>query len=335
MLDAVRQQPRVVSGIIRDSDGHPLENAVIALDPSGATRTTRSNAEGRFRFDNVRSGRHELRATWIGFIPDDRAIEVPVTGLDVEIVLARLPFQLDTLAIVARRTGMLGTAVARNDFRALGGTEVHVLGTQERGRTGNDGRFAFPLLREGAYVIEAKRAGFKTRILPFAVPAGDAVQLVVAMDSITVKADRLSENNFRAMENRLNWRSVPNSAIVSRHELTASRGQPLNLALRYAPSFLHKALILADMECVWVNGKPEPGMLLKDFNADDVAMIEVYGTGGGGGSLADAREFAMLSASRSCGAYGGMASVETGRGQLRYVRRPMQGVVAFVWIWLK
>ena len=225
---AVAQQtPRVVSGAVRDSVGRPLENAVIVLDPSEETRATRANAQGRFRFDNVKPGRHELRTTWVGYRPDDRVIEVPAAGFEVEIVLPLLPFKLDTLRIVARRTGALGATVVHSDFRALGGVDVEVMGGREKARTGSDGRFAFPALREGAYLLEAKRADFKTRMISFPVPPNDAVELVVMMDSIITKADRIAENTFRDMEMRWHGRSVANSALVPRHELASQRGQPL------------------------------------------------------------------------------------------------------------
>src|SRR5687767_14633773 len=35
--------PRTVTGVVRDSTGRPLENAVIALDPLGAIRATRAD----------------------------------------------------------------------------------------------------------------------------------------------------------------------------------------------------------------------------------------------------------------------------------------------------
>src|SRR5688572_28043144 len=121
--------PRVLTGVVKDSAGRLLENAVIALDPSGDVRATRADAQGRFRFDGVNAGRYELRATWIGYQPVDRTILVPREGLEVTIILAPLPFQLDTMRVIARRTGIIGTAVQRTDLRALGGVSVEVLGT--------------------------------------------------------------------------------------------------------------------------------------------------------------------------------------------------------------
>ncbi len=163
---AAQARPGTISGIVRDSAGRPLENAVIGLDPSGKSRATRADARGRFRFDRVSAGKHELRTTWLGYQPDDRTVDVPDEGLDVTIVLTAIPFPLDTLVVVAKRTGAFGTVVVHNDLRPLGAVQVAVAGTRFRKQTGSDGRFSFPDLKEGGYLVEARRDGFKTMLLP-------------------------------------------------------------------------------------------------------------------------------------------------------------------------
>jgi hypothetical protein len=328
--------PRTVSGVVHDSGGRPLANAVIGLDPSDKSRATRADAQGRFRFDNVPPGRHQLRTTWLGYRPDDRTLDVPADGIEVDMTLTPLPFQLDTLAIVARRTGMIGTTVAHTDFRALGGTDVQVLGQpRARARSGADGRFSFPSLRPGAYVVQATRKGFKTRLVPAVVPAEDAVELALALDSLLTKSDRLEENLYSDLKIRVDKRSAVNSALVSRHELASSRGQTLDVALRYAPSYLLKGLILTNDECVYVDGRPAMGLHARDFNADDVAMVEVYASGSGDSGLANQPATRALFGGTPCGIWAHMDSVDTGHGYFRYSARPNPGVVSFLYVWLK
>src|SRR4029078_4879888 len=113
-------------------------------------------AGGRFRFDNVSAGRHALRTVWIGYQPDERTADVPASGLELTIVLTPVAFQLDTLQVVARVRGIRGAVVAHADLRSLGGADVQVLGTSLRRRRGSDGRFEFPDLRPGAYMIRAE-----------------------------------------------------------------------------------------------------------------------------------------------------------------------------------
>ena len=86
---------------------------------------------------------------------------------------------------------------------------------------------------------------------------------------------------------------------------------------------------------MYVDGKRAFGMQVRDFNADDVAMVEVYGSGGGGRTLTESQMDRILSAGNACGEFAGLRAVETGRGQLRYVQRPRPGIVSSVYIWLK
>src|SRR4030095_4423611 len=111
--------PRALTGVVKDSMGRVLENAVLSLDLAGEQRATRADQRGQFRFDNVSVGTHTLRTTWIGYKPDDRSIEMPGSGLELTIVLAKLPFQLDTLVVVAKRTGIFGTALDHTGFRPI------------------------------------------------------------------------------------------------------------------------------------------------------------------------------------------------------------------------
>jgi hypothetical protein len=209
---------------------------VVVLDPGGASRSAVVDERGRFQFDRVDAGRHALRTSWIGYEPEDHTLEVPGSGITIEIILSPLPFRLDTLTIVARRTGVFGTVVARPELRQLGNANLTVLATRFRARTRNDGRFAFGQLTEGAYVVRAQRTGFATRLLPFAVPDTEAVEVTVLMDSISDRSTALRERLYHDLESRINRRSTPNSAIVAAQELAARRPMSLDLALRYSPA---------------------------------------------------------------------------------------------------
>jgi hypothetical protein len=272
--------PRTITGVVRDTSGRPLENAVIALDPNGGVRATRADSSGRFRFDKVSSGRHDLRTTWLGYRPDERTVEVTEDGVDIVIVLQVLPYALDTLAITANRTGIIGTAIVHRDFRPLGGADIQVLGTRWKMRTPASGKFDFPSLRAGNYVVSAKRDGFLTRIVPVVVPSRDAVEVAMVMDTIASKRDRISERDWDTMRARANWRSNTTSAIVGRQELAAHRMETLDLALRYAPSYLIHGFLQDGGECVYVDGRPIPGASVSDFSATGVMLVEVYGPRG-------------------------------------------------------
>lgn len=331
-LIAAQAVPRTVSGVVRDTLGQPLEDAVVVLNPTEALRAGRADAAGRFRFDRINPGRYTMRTTWIGYVPDERTIVVPEGGLEVEIRLTPIAFRLDTLTVVARRTGIFGTTVERTDFSVLGGVEVKVLGTMLRGRTPADGKFSFGEVRFGGWVVQASRDGYATIMVPVVVPDTAAVELALAMDTARTKTQQVANNRIREMDMRINRRQANASAIVTRQEFGAARTQTLDIALRYAPSYLVKGLVLENVECIYVDGVPKPSLRAKDILAEDVALVEVYNHRGAA-SLADHQLF--RNNGNACGA-GPVQEVYGARGaSLRAVRPPKETAVAFIYIWLK
>jgi carboxypeptidase family protein len=324
--------PRTLTGVVRDTLGRPLEDAVIVLNPMGAQRAMRADAAGRFRFDRVGAGRYTMRTTWIGYVPDERTIDVPPEGLQVIVTLTPVAFRLDTLTIVARRSGIFGITAYRQDLQALGAVEVSVLGTRHRTRTPSDGKFSFGDVRAGGWVVLAKRDGFETMLLSVAVPDTAAVELLMAMDTIRTKAQAIANNRVMDMQMRVNRMQRNSSAIVPHQELARVGRQNLDMALRYSPSFLIKGLAIRGVECVFINGQPKPSVLAKDIAAEDVAMVEVYNYRG-------AIEFRDAMLFRSNGQNCGVGRVEETFGtpgrQLRLRRPPPSDVVAFIHIWLK
>lgn len=272
--------PRNVVGTVRDSLGRPLEDAVIVLNPMTASRATRADAQGKFRFDRVDPGRYTMRTTWIGYLPDERTIEVPASGLEVSVTLTAVPFRLDTLTVVGRRTGILGTTVERADFSALGGVDVRVMGTEHRVRTPADGRFSFGAVRFGGWVVQASRDGYATMLIQVAVPDTAAVELAVALDTARTKGQQITNGRVREMQMRINRAQSNSSALVAFQEFGVRSKQPLDVALRSSPSFLIKGLRLEGKECVLIDGMPRPSILATDIVADDVAFVEVYNSRG-------------------------------------------------------
>jgi len=324
--------PRTVTGSVQDTTGRPLEGAVIVLNPLGAMRAARTDAAGRFRFDRVTPGRYTIRTTRIGSMPDERVITVPDEGLQVSITLTAIPYRMDTLTIVGRRTGIFGTTVYREDFRALGAVEVSVLGTGHRMRTSSDGKFSFGDVRPGGWVVKGRRDGFETTMFAVVVPDTAAVELAMAMDTIRTKAQGIANGRVQDMQMRINRMDRNASAIVVGQEFAAQRGQSLDIALRYSPSFLSKGLVLENVECIYINGLPRPNLLAKDIAADDVAMVEVYNYRGAV-SYQDQQLF--RNNGTACGA-GPVQEVFGSRGsQLRSFRPPKPTTVAFILIWLK
>ena len=324
--------PRTLTGVVSDTLGRPLEDAVIVLNPMGAQRATRADAAGRFRFDRVDAGRYTMRTTWIGYVPDERTIDVPREGLLVTIALTPVAFRLDTLTIVGRRTGIYGITAYREDLRAVGAVDVSVLGRRHRARTPSDGKFSFGDVRAGGWVVMAKRDGFETMLLSVAVPDTAAVELVMAMDTIRTKAQAIANNRVMEMQMRVNRRQLNASAIVAHQELKGRQRLSLDVALRYSPSFLLKGLVIENVECVFINGLPKPSILAKDIAADDVGMVEVYNWRG----AVDYRDREMFRRNgQGCGVGPLIESFGSGGLSMRSSRPPKDNTVAYILIWLK
>lgn len=267
-----------LTGQVRDATGRPLVEAAVALDiGTDSTRVTRTDRQGRFRFTRVTEGRHILRTAMIGYQPDDAPILMPDGNHHVEIVLERLPFQLDTLPIVATRRGLIGTTLRQETFTLLGGVQVEVMGTRYRARTRDDGRFEFPDLKEGAYVVQARKDRYKTRLVNGMVPERGAVEVAMVLDTLVTDQDQRYEVLLRDMRRRWTRRDANTAAIVSAQELASTPGFPLHDALRYAPSVYGKGLIVVNVCSIYVDGVPgRDGLQLSDFKADDILMAEVY-----------------------------------------------------------
>lgn len=271
-----------LSGIVRDVSGRPLPGAAVVLDPEDNAVSTKTSPDGRFRIERIMSGQHRLRVSWIGYVPDDRVIELNEASVSVEIVLEPLAYQLDTLSIVARRGGIMGrvhTAAARTPVR---GASVEVLGTRWRMRTDSTGLFEFGDIPEGGYVIQVRRDGYKSRTISAAVPAAGAVELVAVLDSITTDRDKRYESRLRDMETRTHRWARNDFAVIARQELTIRPGVTLDEALRYAPSAIGRGFILlSGFVCtIHVDGVEDRFVRLKDLKADQIAMIVVYKASG-------------------------------------------------------
>lgn len=277
LLSQVR--PRAISGVVRDSTGRPLGGAGIALDPNGSPRVTRADDQGRFLFENVAPGTYSLRVTWIGYQPENRIIEVTEPGLHVNVVLTALPRRLDTLKVVARRTGIFGTVISNVSKKPVDRASVEVMGTRHRATSAADGSFSFPEVVEGGYVLVLRRNAFSTRMISVAVPSGGAVEVSAVLDSLVTRSAALFEGRLRDMEFRIHRRDRNSSAVISRQELSLLQDAQLNESLQYAPSIYSRGLIVrnAPVCSFYVDGRPETFLTLEDFRPSDIDMLEVYG----------------------------------------------------------
>lgn len=98
---ARRAQSSVEGRVLNESTGAPLRFATVEL--ATARRTTATDAEGRFRFDRVRPGAQEIRATLIGYDSATQTVAVGDEPLSVELKLRGDPVLLEGLTVTSSR----------------------------------------------------------------------------------------------------------------------------------------------------------------------------------------------------------------------------------------
>lgn len=269
--------PGTVSGVVTDDGGRPLPDALVILDPAGTPRQATTGADGRFRFSRVSRGRHELRVLRLRFQAHERTIELGAQGLDIAVALQPVSASLDTLRVIARRTGVFGTVIDRARFQPLAAARVTVVGTRNTMVTGSDGRFDLPMVPEGGHVLHVKQGAFQPRLFSVITRADSAIEVAVLLDSLSASGGRRFAMPFAEFEQRGRWMGAL-SALVPGRELAGHEDQALGDALRYSLSFLRKGLLIDDrVTCLYVNGLPRPLSVVNDFAAGDVEAVEVYG----------------------------------------------------------
>lgn len=273
---AAQAQPGTLSGVVTNEAGRPLEFALVVLNPEGDPRRADTGADGRFRFDRLAPGTYRVRAALAGFVARDTTVRVEAAGLEIALVLQRPAMALDTLRVVARETGVFGVVVARESFAPTDKATVRVLTTASSVTTGPDGKFTLLGLRPGGYVVYAKANGRLPTMVSVVVPADSAVELVVAMPSLSAPGSKRMATPLANLETRAQFALRSKSALVPRQELLG-KAPTVGSALRYAPSFLRTGMRMSDAACVYVNGEPRPLMTADDIPSDAVERVEVYG----------------------------------------------------------
>lgn len=263
-----------VSGTVSNESGRRLEHALVTLDPEGGARQVRTDAEGRYSFIGVPIGRHVVRATWVGFVPESRGIDVAGGAVTVDFALRRITV-LDTVAVRARRTGVYGTVVSKDSLLPVPGARIEVIGARRADSTDSSGAFVLSDIKPGTYVVRVKHALFQSRNFGITVPTGGAAELDVVVERGRVSRDQHMEGLYREMDSRLNARGI-NTAFVTRDELRGREKMALDVAISFTPEVQKRSLFISTDVCLFVDGIARPGAMIQDFAPEDIESIELY-----------------------------------------------------------
>jgi hypothetical protein len=264
-----------VRGTVSNESGRSLEQAQVTLDPQGANRQVRTDRDGRFSFVGVPPGMHTLRVAWVGFTPETREFGVTGGDVTVDVMLVRIT-RLDTVTVVARRTGLHGSVIAKDSLLPVPGARIEIIGARKADSTNSSGTFNFPDLRSGSYIVRVKHAFFESRNFPVVIPDNGGTELDVVVERGRVSRDQHLEMFYREMDSRLTFRG-PHTAFVTREELKGREKMNLDAAVQFAPEFAKKAMLIMSDVCVYVDGVARPGATLRDFAPEDVEAVEFYG----------------------------------------------------------
>jgi hypothetical protein len=107
----------LVSGWVRTEDGVPIQGARVSLYGNEVVAVT--NDSGAFQLSGVPGGSQTLITRAIGFVPDERAVDLTDRHLPVIVGLLSIRRFLDTIHVKAARTSVTN-AVGFDDRRRLG-----------------------------------------------------------------------------------------------------------------------------------------------------------------------------------------------------------------------
>ena len=264
-----------VRGTVTNESGRPLEQAQVTLDPDGATRQVRADREGRFNFLGVSPGSHSIRVTWVGFTPETKQFDVADKDVTVDFMMVRIT-RLDTVAVVARRTGLYGSVISKDSLLPVPGARIEIIGARKADSTNSSGTFNIPDLKGGAYIVRVKHPFFESRNFPIRVPDNGGTELDVVVERGRLSRDQHMEMFYREMDSRLTFRGN-NTAFVTREELKGRERMNLSAAVEFAPEFAKKMMLIMSDVCVFVDGIARPGATLRDFAVEDIEAVEFYG----------------------------------------------------------
>ncbi|HLM67347.1 MAG TPA: carboxypeptidase regulatory-like domain-containing protein, partial [Longimicrobium sp.] len=178
-----------LSGVVRDVRSQPLPHARITV--LRLSRSTTTDAEGRFTFRNLPGGTYRVQVALMGYAPVVRELAIGA-GAQAEFVLRATPLALEEIQVTAAPTESEGRAVARATTqlsgkaleRNLGGTVAQTLATQPGIRVrGNGPAASVPILRglTGDRIL-ILQDGQRSSDL-----AGSAVDHAVTVDPLTAQ----------------------------------------------------------------------------------------------------------------------------------------------------
>ncbi|HEX5436793.1 MAG TPA: carboxypeptidase-like regulatory domain-containing protein, partial [Gemmatimonadaceae bacterium] len=238
---------------------------------------------------------------------------------EVAVMLHALAHTLATVEVTgkapprARGASTVLGSVVDSAGDPLPGVLLTLVGTGERATTGADGRFLFPELAPGSYLLRARRLGFAPVTVPVQVVKEARQRMAVRMSALGALLDTVhvraasgfgkNASAWRDFDARLRFqRASHRSTTLSSKDLRALGKTALDAAIRYSPAAVRLgvvpglpgapsniatqfksggtgpsiAITAPGSSCILVNGSQPMYEPLDAFHADELQAVEIY-----------------------------------------------------------
>ncbi|MDZ4674067.1 MAG: carboxypeptidase-like regulatory domain-containing protein [Gemmatimonadota bacterium] len=181
--------PPLLLGYVHDTFGRPLEHVEILLQ--GVNRTVLTSATGAFRFDSLEVKQYQLTARLPGYVAAHSLVPVRAAPpTEVALRLQGFAQDLGTIEVDADRRGIYGV-VGTKDLKPVPNAKVQVYGGGTSQRTDSAGRFAFPDLKPGDYLLDAEMKGMTGRSLNVELPRNGRREVVITLAPVNPSVRRV------------------------------------------------------------------------------------------------------------------------------------------------
>ncbi|MCA0376065.1 MAG: carboxypeptidase-like regulatory domain-containing protein [Gemmatimonadetes bacterium] len=216
-IDPAQVPPGLIAGIVEDSLGNPVEDALVTLYE--LRRQARTRADGSFRFDSVKNGTYRVGARKLGYIGAGASVTVGRTGGWAGLRLIPVTTTLAPMVTEADAMGLSGV-IGDTAWRALGGVTVYVMATQHRVETDSLGQFAIPLA-PGRYMVRLEKSGYAGQAIGVLVPERGGRKLAAWLAPVdgTDAREIIRQRNLFDLDQRLQRASVVRLQTFAREEL--------------------------------------------------------------------------------------------------------------------
>lgn len=258
----------VLSGIVLDSRGRPVESAQILI--MELRRTYRTMPDGSFWFDSVPPGDYELRFRKLGFEAQTWTVTVRLGGTALVLEVRPTIQLLEPIIARAGRSGV-GGVVMDTAKRLLRDVEIRLNGGHLT-RTDEQGRF-FVGATPGRYLLHIRYKGHATQFMSVTVPRDSGVEIAAWLTPTTRGYAAREAFHLDAFRTRMLTRNAAWSRIYTRNEInrlgftrldqiaTAGAGHSLSACLATVEGQLRMplwSLDAVDIEFVEVYAKKPP-----------------------------------------------------------------------------